>query len=152
MKKIIIISLLFSSCFSKNDKKDIILNISSSYSGLVYLVSSNVSPQTQYTLTKDNHGIVYVAHEAFEKEKILRIQILETGKFIEKPIKTNRNEFYPEYRTRGITYYEFAFPVDSIISKDSLYPLKINGETVREVDEFQYYYYTGIIDTSKIYY
>ena len=152
MKKIFILAFLFSSCLNKNNEKEIILNVSSRYVGSVYLVSSNIAPQTEYYVTKENHGIVYVSYTDFEKNKIMRLKIAETGKFVDKPIKSSRNEFYPEYKTKRITYYEFAFPTDSAVSKDSLFQIRKNGEIGREVDEFQYYFYTGIVDTSMIYF
>ena len=150
MKKLFLILFCFNSCFVNYKSTEIILNISAAYKGWVYVVSSNVASNNEYYLSNLDNGIFYVSSIDFLQDKTIRIKIIETGEYITSLVHSSRVVFYPEFSSQSILYQQFYFPVESYERKDSMYQLKKNKIIIREINQFQYYYYNGILDTTMI--
>jgi hypothetical protein len=148
MNKLLILLLFLPSCYS--NQKDIALNISTSFKGWVYLVSSNTPTKNEYSVSKQNHGIVYVSKNNFDNHRNVKIKIVETGKFKDELFRSQDCEFYPEHSTEAIVYKKFHFPLTMIEKEDSIFQFKKDGIVERDMGEFNYYYYSGILDTSII--
>lgn len=119
------------------------ISIPPNYEGWIYLIKSRGQLITD-TLHANTNGIVYVPSLIFLKSS--SFEIVDRDKVVGKGLYNVFHSVFYDEKNQQTTYSHFFFPFT--ISKKEQKVYELRGEPMRE---FEYYYYTGIIDTSQIY-
>lgn len=134
------ITILSGSCQLNNKYY---ISIPTNYEGWVYLIKSKAQVSTD-TLHANSKGIVYVPSLIFQKASAF--EVINGDKVIGKGFYDVFHSVFYDEKNQETTYSHFFFPFTLSKKEQKVYELR--GEPMRE---FEYYYYTGVIDTSKIY-
>ncbi|MDA3616883.1 hypothetical protein [Polluticaenibacter yanchengensis] len=142
MKKFSIVCIIAIFLYSCREGK-LYLEIKPDYEGWIYIVKSN-DDKIRDTLYPDSNGIIYMSHKQFES---IKVQIISNGIVLkDTPFKIYQNEYSSGNYDNKIQYCKFYYPLTTELKNDKLYDW--NG---RRLNEFQYYYYSGILDKFKLF-
>ena len=145
----IIILILFSNC---KTQPELILNIDPKYHGWIYLVPAIVPINEKCEIKQKSFGIVYISDSLYNKIQEIKIKI--SGTLVSpKQIKTYNISFYPKNSYLKILYKKFYFPFRNVNwpnKEDTIYTFKKDKYNTYYMDEFEYYYTTGIIDSNIV--
>lgn len=134
------ISILNSSCQSS---KKYYISIPSNYEGWVYLIKSRAQLNTD-TLYVNGKGIAYIPSSIFQKASAF--EVVHGDKQVGRGLYNVFHSVFYDEKNQQTTYSHFFIPFTTKHKEQKVYEL--SGEPMRE---FEYYYYTGVIDTSQIY-
>jgi ribosomal protein L30/L7E len=132
----------------------LILNIDSKYKGWIYLIPAKVSENEVHEIKANSFGIVYFSDSLYSQgsEVNLVIKINDTLNS-RRLIKIHDLSFYPSNSSYKIMYKKFYFPLTNAEKNktgDSLYTYKQDAYNINYVNEFEYYFLTGVIDSNLI--
>lgn len=154
MQKIILYILLpfiFSNC---KQSQQLVLNIDSKYHGWIYLIPAKVSIKEVHEIKANSFGIVYFSDSLYIQGKEVNLVIkINDSLNPRRPVKIHDISFYPSNSSYKIMYKKFYFPltnIDNTNSEDSLYTYKQGKYNTNYINEFEYYYLTGVIDSILI--
>ena len=154
MKKIVLYILsavIFSNCKQPNK---LIVNIDSNYRGWVYLIPAKVEMKDAHEINSNSSGIVYLSDSLYSKSNEVNVVVtINDSLYPPRPIKIYDISFYPSNSSYKIMYKKFYFPLtntDNAEKDDTLYTYKQGRYNTNYVNQFQYYYLTGVIDSNII--
>jgi len=118
------------------------ISFDSNYEGWIYLIKSSDRILSD-TLYPNKSGIVYVPSVIYNDG--IKFEVVFGNKFKADGLyNILRSVFYDE-KNRETTYSHFYIPLTRKEKEQKVYTFK--NEPMRE---FEYYYYSGIIDTNRI--
>jgi|GEM_PF-5574482 len=133
---------------------ELVLNIDSKYHGWIYIIPAKVSIVDRYEVKANSSGIVYISDTLYDKGDEVNFVIKVDGKLVSPmSIKTYNISFTPRNSYLKIIYKKFYFPFSNtgmMNKEDTIYTYKRDNYNTFYMNEFEYYYTTGVIDSSIV--
>lgn len=154
MQKLFLYFLIVFMSESCKNSSSLIINIDSNYHGWIYLIPAKVRIQERYEIKPNSLGIIYLSDSLYDQSNTINL-IVKINDILDapRPVMIYDVSFYPENRTYKIMYKKFYFPLTStntMAKEDSLYLFKENKYNSYYLNQFEYYYVTGIIDSNIV--